>query len=72
MEHSRKVSPRHRDTVMEVTCVIGEVRITPDGDESPVTVAFRLIAEHDAPGTYSFITPEGYAYGVTVTRDAPQ
>ena len=63
---------KHHDSIiMPVTCVIGEVTISPNGDTPVTHAAFQLIAEHDAPGTFSFETPDGYVYAVTVERDDP-
>ena len=49
----------------DVTCVIGTVEVG-HGDESPHVVAFKLIAEHDAPGTYTFPSANGGTTRVTV------
>lgn len=51
----------------DVTCVIGSVVLDPDHEgEGPHVVAMKLIAEHDAPGTYSFPMIDGRTQRVTV------
>lgn len=55
----------------DVTCVIGTVVV--DGSmngERPDIVAMKLIAEHDAEGTYSFPLADGRTQIVTVDRVA--
>lgn len=55
----------------DVTCVIGTVEVG-EGEESPHVVAFKMIAEHDAPGTYTFPHANGGTTRVTVEYDDPQ
>jgi hypothetical protein len=50
----------------DVTCVIGRVNLTEDGEHSPHEAAFLLIAAHDAPGTYTFPLRHGGDCRVTV------
>lgn len=51
----------------DVTCVIGRVAIDPAGDgEPPHVVAHKLIAEHDAEGSYRFPMPDGRVCRVDV------
>lgn len=54
----------------DVVCVVGTVIVGNDGDETPHMAAFRLIAEHDAPGTYSF--PNAYGGTTEVNVEDPQ
>lgn len=49
-----------------VTCVVGEVQLTKGSGISPVEAAFRLIAQHDAPGEYRFPHEAGGEYVVEV------
>jgi hypothetical protein len=49
----------------DVTCVIGRVELTEIGEPAHV-VAFRMIAEHDAEGHYSFPRANGGTVNVTV------
>lgn len=49
----------------DVTCVIGSVEVGV-GDVPPHVAAFQLIAEHDAPGTYTFPHAVGGQTRVTV------
>lgn len=49
----------------DVTCVIGRVEFG-EGDEHSSVVAFKLIAQHDAPGVYSFPNADGTTCRVTV------
>lgn len=72
--------PRHRTKLsrlapkeqagFDVTCVIGRITFG-DGDMNPHEAAFRLIAQHDAPGTYSFPLATGGTCNVTVEYDNP-
>jgi hypothetical protein len=49
----------------DVTCVIGRVEFG-EGDHTPHEAAFLLIANHDAPGTYSFPAEREGTIEVTV------
>jgi len=53
----------------DVTCVIGRVVIAGGGPHPPHVAAFMLIAEHDAPGTYTFPMANGNECRVTVVHD---
>lgn len=51
----------------DVTCVIGTVSFSDDGTgDPPGIVAMRMIAEHDAPGTYRFPRADGTEQVVTI------
>lgn len=51
----------------DVTCVIGTVSLTDDGTgDPPGIVAMRMIAEHDAEGTYRFPRADGREQVVTI------
>lgn len=50
----------------DVVCTIGRVELGPDGEDSPHVAAFKLIAQHDAPGTFSFPMRDGGECAVTV------
>lgn len=53
----------------DVTCVIGTVEVG-EGEHTPGQAAFLLIAQHDAPGHYSFPGPhEGSVIRVTVEHE---
>jgi hypothetical protein len=52
-------------TGFDVTCIVGRVEFSDIGP-NPGVAAFMLIAEHDAPGTYSFPNPDGSYTRVTV------
>lgn len=49
----------------DVTCVIGRVDYD-GGNMSPVVAAFHLIAEHEAPGLYTFPLRDGGTMSVEV------
>lgn len=56
----------------DVTCVIGRIDIVPNGEESPHVAAFKLIAQHDARGHFSFPMADGRTCSVAVDwEDAP-
>lgn len=57
--------------VMQVTAVLGEVVLGPTDGEHPAVAGMRLIAEHDAAGSFLFEIPGVYKYAVTVERDEP-
>lgn len=59
MEKSQ--SPRRKPREgFDVTCVIGRVEFGDPGHAAdPRVAAFMLIAEHGAPGLYSFPNPDG-------------
>jgi hypothetical protein len=51
----QKPSPRSSDGEgFDVVCTIGRVSFDANGDEPAHVVAFKLIAEHDAEGTFTF------------------
>jgi len=55
--------------LFDVTCVVGSVFVSEDGNQSPVAAAFQIIAEHDAPGVFTFPL-EGYGtFRVTVEHE---
>lgn len=56
------------EQTFDVTCVIGSVKIGA-GTMSPHVAAFALIAEHDAPGRYSFPMAHGGMCHVTVEHE---
>lgn len=72
---AQKISPKAETRVdplatsFDVTCVIGTVVMDGQGTENPHMAAFRLIAEHDAPGVYSF--PNAYGMQTVVEVNAP-
>lgn len=43
-----------QDGGFDVTCVVGRVEFDQDAGESPYEAAMRLIARHDAPGSFRF------------------
>ena len=53
----------------DVVCTIGRV-VFGDGEQSPRTVAFGLIAEHGAEGTFTFPNEDGTVCRVTVEHTA--
>ena len=57
-----------RSTAFDVTCVIGTVVVDLDATdgERPDIVAMKMIAEHDAQGTFTFPMPDGRTQRVTV------
>jgi len=57
-------SPRLREG-FDVTCTIGRV-VFGEGEHTPVEAAFLLIAQHGAPGTFSFPAEQGGEIVVTV------
>lgn len=57
----------HRGDSFDVTCVIGTVNLSDDpAGDPPGIVAMRMIAEHDAPGTYRFPRADGTEQVVTI------
>lgn len=75
---TKKTPPAQRRRIREqleqggfdITCTIGHVSFTHDGGEDPKTVAFRMIAEHGAEGTFSFPAEDGGMLHVTVEHEA--
>lgn len=63
------MSPDKTKEGFDVVCVLGHISPSPDGTESATLAAFRLIAEHDAPGEYTF--PNGYGGTTFVTVAVP-
>jgi hypothetical protein len=59
MRERREQRMREQGKAFDVTCVIGTVVMTPDGERHPNECAFELIAKHDAPGTFTFPGPHG-------------
>lgn len=56
-------------TGFDVTCVIGRVEFSEAGTSDPRVVAFAMIAEHGAEGSYSFPMANGQTCVVTVNHD---
>ena len=50
----------------DVVCTIGRVNFTDTDGLQPHVAAFQLIAEHDAPGSYSFPMADGRSCIVNV------
>lgn len=64
-----EVYPEHGPMGFDVVvqAVIGHVDVQPFGEgESPHVAAFRLIAGHDTPGSYSFPMADGRVCRVEV------
>jgi hypothetical protein len=70
MAAPRKTRMNGDNRSFDVVCVVGTVIVGPEGDESPHMAAFRLIAEHDAPGTYTF--PNAWGGTTAVEIENPQ
>lgn len=64
-----KMSPQPHPTSFNVTQVIGTVQLGKGGDQSPDLAAFRIIADHDMPGTFTF--PNTHGADTTVTVETP-
>jgi hypothetical protein len=65
MARAMKNPPR----TFDVTQVIGTVSLDPHGTDNVHLVAFRIIAEHDSPGTFTF--PNMFGAETTVTVGVP-
>lgn len=74
---SKKVHPEKRPTSrleswrFDVTQVVGTVEIDGNGEYSAYEAAMLVIARHDAPGTFTFPTPDGGERRVTIEQSAP-
>lgn len=64
-----KTPRRQPPTSFNVTQVIGTVSMDEHGELPPGLAAFKLIHDHDTPGTYTF--PNVYGADTTVRIDAP-
>jgi hypothetical protein len=60
------VTNKQSGNSFDVTCVIGTVVYDDLSSEAANAVAFRLIGEHNAPGTYSFPMANGGTIRVIV------
>lgn len=56
----------------DVVCTIGRVELGEDGEDSPHVAAFKLIAQHDTPGTFTFPMSDGGECAVTVEYSEPR
>jgi len=60
-------------TGFDVTCVVGHVDLTHEAiGVSPYEAAMRLIAQHGAPGDYSFPLPDGGRAMVSIDFGEPR
>jgi|KBSSwiStaDraftv2_1062776.scaffolds.fasta_scaffold209524_2 hypothetical protein len=65
MNTKQRVQRKLEPFTFDVTCVIGTVEVG-NGSEAPHVVAMKLIAEHDAEGTFTFPMADGRTQRVTV------
>jgi hypothetical protein len=56
----------------DVVCKVGRVSFNDKTGMPPHVAAFQLIAEHDAPGVYSFPMPDGRTCSVDVAFEDPE
>jgi len=68
-EPRRKI--RREAPGFDVTCVVGRVTLG-EGEHTPEQAAFLLIADHGAPGTYSFPSEAPGTIRVTVEHELDQ